>query len=192
MLMAPAWVKKHWAAVAVALIVALTTLVVRLEGRIWFCKCGELLFVIADAYSSHTSQHLFDPYSLSHVQHGLAFYWGLMWLAPRWSWQARLVASTAIEAAWEMIENSAFVINRYREATAALGYTGDSVVNVMGDVLSCVVGFAVARRLGWRGSLALFTVLEVGMVIAIRDSLLLNILMLFYPLEAIKQWQMGA
>jgi hypothetical protein len=190
--MAPAWVKKHWAAVAVALIVALTTLVVRLEGRIWFCKCGELLFVVADAYSSHTSQHLLDPYSLSHVQHGLAFYWALMWLAPRWSWQARLVASTAIEAAWEMTENSAFVINRYREATAALGYTGDSVVNVMGDVLSCVVGFAVARRLGWRGSLVLFTVLEVGMVIAIRDSLLLNILMLFYPLEAIKQWQMGA
>ena len=190
--MAPAWVKKHWAAVAVALIVALTTLVVRLEGRIWFCKCGEQLFVVADAYSSHTSQHLLDPYSLSHVQHGLAFYWALMWLAPRWSWQARLVASTAIEAAWEMTENSAFVINRYREATAALGYTGDSVVNVMGDVLSCVVGFAVARRLGWRGSLVLFTVLEVGMVIAIRDSLLLNILMLFYPLEAIKQWQMGA
>ncbi len=190
--MARAWLKKHWAAVAVAVIVVLTTLVVRLEGRIWFCKCGELLFVVAQAYSSHTSQHLLDPYSLSHLQHGLVFYWALAWLAPKWSWQTRLVASTAIEAAWEMIENSEFVINRYREATAALGYAGDSVVNIMGDVLSCVVGFAVARRLGWRWSLVLFTVIELGMVIAIRDSLLLNILMLFYPLEAIKQWQMGA
>jgi hypothetical protein len=190
--MAPAWIKKHWAAIAVTAIVALTTLVVRVEGRIWFCKCGELLFIVADAYSSHTSQHLFDPYSLSHVQHGLVFYWTLVWLAPKWSWQTRLVASTAIEAAWEMIENSAFVINRYREATAALGYTGDSVVNVLGDVLSCVVGFAVARRLGWWGSLALFVAFELGMVLTIRVSLLLNILMLFYPLEAVKQWQMGA
>jgi hypothetical protein len=189
--MAADWFRRHWAAVAVTLIVAMTILVVRLEGRIWFCKCGDLLFVVAQAYSSHTSQHLSDPYSLTHLQHGLVFYWVLLWLAPRWTWQSRLVGATAIEAAWEMVENSALVINRYRDATAALGYEGDSVVNVLGDLLACVLGTAVANRLGWRGSLALFVAIEVGLLIAIRDSLLMNVLMLFYPVEWLKQWQMG-
>jgi hypothetical protein len=185
------WARKHWAAIAVTLIVAVTTVVVRLEGRVWFCKCGELLFVVASAWSSHTSQHLFDPYSLSHVQHGLVFYWALVWLAPRSTWQTRLVAATAIEASWEMIENSTFVINRYRDATAALGYAGDSVVNVLGDVLSCILGTAIASRLGWRGSIALFATIEIAMLLLIRDSLLLNVLMLFYPVEWIKAWQMA-
>ena len=187
--MAPAWMKKHWAALAVTVVVIVTTVVIRLEGRRWFCECENLRFVIASAWSSHTSQHLFDPYSLSHVQHGLVFFWALLWLAPKLSWQARLVAATAIEAGWEMLENSQFIVNRYRDATAALGYEGDSAVNVLGDVIACVLGFAVARRLGWRGTLVLFFGIEIGLVLAIRDSLLLNILMLFYPLEAVKQWQ---
>jgi len=189
--MAAAWISKHWAAIAIAAMVALTTLVVRLEGRLWFCKCGELLFVIASAWSPHTSQHLFDPYSLTHLQHGLVFYWALVWLMPRASWQGRLVAATAIEAAWEIVENSHFVIQRYRDATAALGYEGDTVVNVLGDLLSCVLGLAVARRLGWRGSLALFVGIEAGLIVLIRDSLLMNVLMLFYPVEWLKQWQMA-
>jgi hypothetical protein len=189
--MPPTWLRKHWAAVAVTIIVVVTTLVVRLEGRRWFCTCGELLFIVAQAWSSHTSQHLLDPYSLTHLQHGLIFYWALIWLAPRSSWQARLVAATAIEAAWEMVENSTFVIDRYREATAALGYEGDTVVNVLGDLLACVVGFAVAQRLGWMGLLVLFLVIEVGLLILIRDSLGLNVLMLFAPIEAIKHWQLA-
>lgn len=187
----PAWVKKHWAAIAVAALVAATTLVVRLEGRLWFCKCGELLFVVANAWSPHTSQHLFDPYSLTHLQHGLVFYWVLAWLFPRASWQTRLVAATAIEAGWEMVENSPIVIQRYREATAALGYEGDTVVNVLGDLLSCVLGFALAGKLGWRGSLAAFVAIEIGLLAIIRDSLLMNVLMLFYPVEWLKRWQMA-
>ena len=183
------WIKRHWAAIAVAAITAAMVLVVRLEGRVWFCECRTLLFWIADAYSSHTSQHLFDPYSLTHLQHGLIFYWLLAWLAPRASWQTRLVAATAIEAAWEIVENSEFTINRYREATAALGYTGDSVINSLGDLLSCVLGFAIAGRIGWRWTLALFIGIEAGLVLWIRDSLLLNVLMLFYPIEAVKDWQ---
>ena len=185
----PAWIKRHWAALAVTAITAAMVLVVRLEGRVWFCECRTLLFWIADAYSSHTSQHLFDPYSLTHLQHGLIFYWLLAWLAPRASWQTRLVAATAIEAAWEIVENSEFTINRYREATAALGYTGDSVINSLGDLLSCVLGFAIAGRIGWRWTLALFVGIEAGLVLWIRDSLLLNVLMLFYPIEAVKDWQ---
>ncbi|MCC6493780.1 MAG: DUF2585 family protein [Pirellulales bacterium] len=166
-------------------------LVIRVEGRIWFCKCNRLLFIVADAWSPHTSQHLFDPYSLSHVQHGLIFYWALRWLLPKTSWQTRLVAATLMEAGWEIIENSQFVINRYREATAALGYEGDSVVNALGDLLSCVLGFAIAGRFGLRGSIALFVGVEVGLLIRIRDSLLLNVLMLFYPLDSIRDWQMA-
>lgn len=189
--MPPDWVKKHWAGLAVTAIVAATTLIVRLEGRVWFCECGELLFVVASAWSSHTSQHLFDPYSLSHVQHGLVFYWALAWLLPRASWSTRLVAATAIEAGWEIVENTEFVVQRYRDATASFGYEGDSVVNVLGDVLSCVAGFALAGWIGATGSLALFAAIEVGLLLAIRDSLLMNVLMLFYPIESLKQWQMA-
>ncbi|WP_428308854.1 DUF2585 family protein [Lacipirellula sp.] len=184
-------IRRHWGALAVAAVAVAMVVAVRLEGRVWFCECNRLLFWVGDANSSHTSQHLLDPYSFTHFQHGLIFYWALAWLVPRWSWQGRLVAATMIEALWEIVENSEFVINRYREATAALGYTGDSVVNSLGDLLSCVIGFAIAGRIGWRWTLALFVGIEAGLLLWIRDSLLLNVLMLFRPVEAIKNWQLG-
>jgi hypothetical protein len=187
----PSWIKRHWAALAVLGIVAAAVAINRFNGRVWFCQCGQLRFVIASASSEHTSQHLLDPYSLSHVQHGFVLFWFLYWLAPGFSWQSRQVISTAIEATWEVIENTPFVINRYREATAALGYTGDSVVNSLGDVLACVVGFAIAGKIGLRWTIVVFVVIEAAMVVTIRDSLLLNVLMLFWPLEAVKQWQMA-
>ena len=189
--MASAWIKKHWAALAVLAITAAAIFVIRLEGRVWFCDCGQLRFVIARAYSKHTSQHLSDPYTLTHLLHGLIFYWALIWLVPRGSWQTRMVLSTAIEALWEIVENSAFVINRYREATAALGYMGDSVVNACGDILACVIGFALAGRIGLRWSIVLFVAIEIGLLITIRDSLLMNVVMLFFPLESLKQWQLN-
>jgi hypothetical protein len=188
--MALPWIKKHWAALAILVMVAVTAVILRLEGRIWFCKCGEILLVVADAWSPHTSQHLLDPYAITHLQHGFVFYWLIVWLAPRTAWRGRLVAATLIECVWEIIENSPFVIARYREATAALGYEGDSVVNVVGDVLACVVGTAIAAKLGWRWTLALFVVIEVALLVIIRDSLLLNVVMLFYNSEGLKQWQM--
>ena len=187
--MAPSWMKRHWAAIAVAAVTVAMVLTTRFEGRVWFCECQTFLFWIADANSSHTSQHLLDPYSLTHFQHGLLFYWVLAWMAPRASWQARLVAATVVEALWEITENTEFVINRYREATAALGYTGDSVVNSLGDLLACVAGFAVAGKIGWRWTAVLFFGIEAGLLLWIRDSLLLNVLMLFWPIEAIKEWQ---
>lgn len=188
----PRWLKTHWSALAIAAIAAATVILVRLEGRVWFCSCWQIRVWIADAWSPHTSQHFSDPYTLTHVQHGLLFYWVLAWLAPRWSLQTRLVAAALIEATWEVVENSTFVVNRYREATAALGYEGDSVVNSLGDLLACIVGFAVARRLGLRWTIALFIAVELALVWWIRDSLLLNVLMLFFPIDAIKQWQSGA
>jgi hypothetical protein len=184
-------VMKHWAAAAILGIVAAMALIVRLEGRVWFCRCQQVRFFVADGSSSHTSQHLFDPYSVTHLQHGLLLYLALAWAAPRTTWQARLVAAVALEALWEIVENSEYVVNRYREQTAALGYLGDSVLNALGDVLPCIAGFAIAGKLGWRWTLALFAVLEAAVIAWIRDSLLLNVLMLLWPVEAVKQWQLG-
>lgn len=180
---------------------ALTAMVLRFQGRIWFCKCWEPRLWVGDVASEHTSQHLLDPYSLSHLQHGLIFYFVLIWLLPDKPAAdgsrpvrrrvARFWIAVLVECAWEILENSSLVINRYREATAARGYLGDSVWNSLGDVLSCVLGFVIAEWLGWRRTLVLFVTIEVGMILWIRDSLLLNVLMLVYPLEAIKAWQTG-
>jgi hypothetical protein len=96
----------------------------------------------------------------------------------------------AIEAAWEIVENTSWVIGRYREATAGLGYTGDSVLNSFGDLLACILGIVVAHKIGWRATWMVFFACEVLLIFTIRDSLLLNILMLVYPIQAIKEWQM--
>lgn len=106
-------------------------------------------------------------------------------LKVRW----RFVIALVIEAGWEMFENTAFVINRYRETTAALGYEGDSIGNSVGDLISCGTGFLIANWLGWKKTLALFVVFEIGLLFTIRDSLLLNILMLIFPNEALIKWQ---
>ena len=190
-LVPPAWIRAHWAALAVLVIAAAMIVTMRVEGRVWFCSCWQVMVWVADAYSPHTSQHLLDPYSWTHLQHGLLFFWALVWLAPRWSWQTRLVAATVVEALWEIVENSPWVIARYREATAALGYEGDSVVNSVGDLLACAAGFAIAGRIGLRGTVALFIAIEAALAWWIRDTLLLNVVMLFYPIESIKQWQMA-
>jgi hypothetical protein len=171
--------------------VSMTVVVLRNEGRRWFCECGQLRFWVAEAQSNHTSQHLFDPYSFSHIQHGLVLFFLVSWLARRWKWPWQLWLVVVIEAGWEILENTPMVIDRYRNATAALGYTGDSILNSLGDLLSCAIGFLLARRLGWRVTWVLFLSIETIMVITIRDSLLLNVLMLVYPLEFIRIWQLG-
>lgn len=176
-----------WLAAAAALGVA--ALLLRWQGRLWLCSCGYFLVWTGDAWSSDTSQHLFDPYALTHVLHGF-FFCGLLALAaPRLSAGWRFFLAVAAEAAWEVIENSAFVINRYREATAALGYEGDTVVNSLGDVVACAAGFVVALRLGRTRALIVFALIEIVLLIWIRDGLLLNVLMLVFPVEAVREWQ---
>lgn len=139
----------------------------------------------------HNSQHLFDPYSLTHVLHGFAFCWLLMISMPRLSAPLQLSIAMLMEAVWEVIENTQFVIQRYREATAALGYQGDSIANSLGDILTCVIGFVIAQRLGFRRTALVFAVTEIVLLVWIKDSLLLEILMLIYPIDAIKAWQLG-
>jgi hypothetical protein len=183
---------KLWRPVfAVALMLAVTALELHRQGRLWVCSCGQLRLWVGGAWSPETSQQLFDPYAFTHVLHGLAFCGLLALLLPRLPLRWRFALAVACECAWEMIENTNLVIERYREATAALGYAGDTVVNSLGDIASCAVGFAVARRLGWLRSAILFAATEVALLVWVRDSLLLNILLLIYPSQKIRAWQMG-
>ena len=178
-----------WPWVAVVTVLLVTAYQLRSQGRLWWCSCGRLLLWVGDAWSSDTSQHLFDPYSFTHMLHGFLFCGLLAWGIPRLSPVWRLCLAISAEALWEVAENSDFVIRRYRETTAALGYQGDTIVNSLGDIVTCGLGFVIARRLGFRRSLALFVVTEVLLLIWIRDSLTLNVVMLIYPVDAIKAWQ---
>lgn len=161
-------------------------------GRIWWCKLGDWAIYINEAWgSSHTSQHLLDPYVFTHILHGVAFFWitGLVFskLANEW----RFLIATIAEAGWEILENSNFIIEKYRANTASFDYFGDSIVNSIADVAACALGFWIAVKLGAWKSLAFFVIVELFLILWIRDSLLINILMLIYPLDSIKQWQIG-
>ncbi len=158
-------------------------------GRSWLGPDGRFGLWEGNIWSSEQSQRFADPYSLSHVVHGFLFY-ALLWLAARrLPVRTRLVAAVALEAAWEILENSPIVINRYRAVTIALGYVGDSILNSMSDVLMMAAGFLLASRLRWWGSVAVVVAFEVGMLLWVRDNLTLNILMLVHPVESIKAWQ---
>jgi Protein of unknown function (DUF2585) len=157
-------------------------------GRPAWCKYGFGLW--APAWNSCTSQHLFDPYSLTHISHGIFFFLLLWPLAGKLNLRTRFVAAFALEIGWELLENSHWVIERYRQDTAALDYSGDSILNAYGDLLTMAVGFAIAARVSWKASVALFVTLEILALVLARDNLILNVIMLLFPLEAIKQWQM--
>jgi hypothetical protein len=161
----------------------------RSQGRLWWCSCEYLLLWSGDPWSSDNSQHLLDPYSFTHVLHGFLFCGLIVLIALRLSKAWQLWLAVSIEAVWELVENSRFVIDRYREETAALGYQGDTVVNSLADILLCGLGFLVARRLGFRLTAVLFVVTEVALALWIRDNLSLNVLMLIHPIEAVKEWQ---
>ena len=183
--------RSNWPTLAIAATLLVTVVQLRLQGRIWFCECSQMRFWTSEADGPHTSQHLADPYSFSHMQHGLILFWLVGWAFRKWKWQWRLWLTLTLEAAWEVFENTQFVIDRYRQTTAALGYTGDSVLNSVGDILACWIGFLLAQKLGWKRTWILFWLIEVAMLLTIRDSLLLNVLMLIMPLQVIREWQLG-
>jgi len=180
----------------IAAILGATVIAMRLEGRIWWCEEGDWSIWISNVWTSHCSQHWFDPYSITHMAHGLIFFCAMVLLAhlaPRWSvpqrW--RLCVAIGIAAAWEVLENSPIIINRYRTATMSLDYLGDSIANAVGDIVACAIGFAIARRIGWKWSLGLLLATEIVLLFLIRDNLTLNVIMLIRPIEAVKQWQAG-
>lgn len=161
------------------------------SGRVWWCACRTPSVFIADPATAHNSQHVFDWYSFSHLLHGVLFFLLLQWSFPKLALSWKLAIAVAIETVWEVVENSPMVIERYRSATASLGYEGDSIVNSVGDVAFMAAGFFLSRAIGWKASVALFVAIEIGMLFAIRDNLSLNVLMLLWPLESVKAWQSG-
>ena len=173
------------------LLLCLTAAILLAMGRVPICTCGEVKLWTSDVTSSDNSQHIADWYTPSHVIHGFLFYWFAWLIFPKMAVGWRLILSIIVEAAWEILENSPMVIDRYREATIALGYTGDSVLNSVFDVVWMIAGFALAWRLPvWLTvSIALF--FEILTAALIRDNLTLNVVMLLWPIEAIKAWQTG-
>jgi uncharacterized membrane protein YjdF len=178
--------------VAAGVVLLLMIVLLRAQGRSLLCACGEFEIWTSDTCSSNNSQQLFDPYSVTHVVHGFLFFYLVVLVFRRLTGGWQVVLTLALEAAWEVFENSSFVIERYRTATAALGYQGDTVVNSIGDLACALIGFLIARQIGVRNSLILFVLLELILFLWIRDSLLLQILMLIRPIEGLKAWQMCA
>jgi hypothetical protein len=176
--------------IATALVLVTLIVLLHAQGRHFLCTCGHFAVWVGDWCSSNTSQQLLDPYSFTHVLHGFLFFWLMVLLFKRMPrvWQFWL--AMLLESAWEVFENTSFVINKYRTETAALGYQGDTIVNSLGDLACALLGFVIARQLGVRRSLIVFVVIEVILIFWIHDSLLLQILMLIRPVEAIKLWQM--
>jgi len=160
-------------------------------GRNPICTCGTIDLWVGARNSPTTSQMLLDWYSFSHVVHGLLFY-AILWIAARRApVDLRLLAALLFEASWEVIENTPMVIDRYRATAAALGYTGDSVINSLSDIAMMATGFLLARKLPVWGSIALLIALELTPLLAIRDNLTLNVWALLAPNAALQAWQAG-
>lgn len=181
---------RYWA-LALALVAGMAATLLAM-GRPAICTCGTVELWVGSTSSAKTSQMLADWYSLSHLVHGFLFY-GLFRLAARnWLVEQRFLGAVIVEAAWEILENTPIVIDRYREATIALGYTGDSVLNSLSDIAMMALGFLAASRLPVWASVALVLALELVPLLVIRDNLGLNVWMLLAPSEALRAWQGGA
>lgn len=163
----------------------------RFQGRIWWCNLGDYAPWSSDAWGSHNSQHLFDPYSFTHILHGILYFWVISLIFRKMPFVWQFVLAIFVESAWEVLENTNAVVEHYRAATLALNYYGDSIFNSFGDVVSAAIGFWLAYKLRFWRSLALFVLTEIVLLLWIRDSLLVNIILLIYPIEAIKTWQGG-
>lgn len=184
------FLQKHlFSIISVIIVFSLVAAIEYLSGRSLLGPDGRFGFWDGDIWSSENSQRVADAYSFSHIIHGILFY-GFLWLvARRLPLKYRFLFALVIEGGWELLENSPIIINRYREATIALGYVWDSILNSVSDVGMMALGFLVARISKIWISIAIILVFEIGCLFWVRDNLTLNVIMLVHPVESIKVWQ---
>lgn len=181
--------RRFWPWAAIILLLAIVAGTEYAMGRVPICTCGYVSLWHGDVWSSGNSQHLTDWYTLSHLAHGFIFYAALRWLLPGVSVPWRAVVAMLLEGGWEVLENTPLIIDRYREVTASLDYYGDSIINSVGDCVAMLVGFFLASRLPVLASVLIVIGMELLAAWVIRDNLTLNIIMLIWPLDAIREWQ---
>jgi len=188
--LAPASPRAAWILTGLAILAMAAWMI--LEGRPPISPSGRIMLWYGDPSGPEGSQQIFDWYSPSHLIHGILFFAGLWLVARRLALGWRLLLATLIEVGWELLENSPVIIERYRTVTVSRDYLGDSVLNSVVDVLCMVAGFALARRAPVAVSAAVVLGFEALTLWLIRDGLILNVLMLTWPLDAVRDWQAGA
>jgi Protein of unknown function (DUF2585) len=176
---------------AILLLFTLVSVVEFAIGRSTWGVGGIPGFWSGDINSKHNSQFLFDPYTFTHVIHGVILYALVAIVLPRASIATRLLIATGLECGWEILENTSFIIDRYRAETISLNYYGDSIVNSLGDILACIVGILLASRLPKHVTIIGVIAIEIVLLLWTRDNLTLNIIMLIHPSEAIRAWQLA-
>jgi hypothetical protein len=176
--------------ISVVLVFINSAIALKLQGRIWWCANDSYTPWSSDIWGRHNSQHLFDPYTFTHILHGFLYCALTALVFPKMKLGWRFFVALVIGALWELLENSVAVIERYRAVTISLDYFGDSILNSLADIFSCGLGFIIAHKLGWWRGAIYFLLTEIILLFWIHDSLIVNIIMLIHPIEAIKNWQL--